>query len=73
MFFSHKENGAERHGTVIASLGIDPAKISGDYLKALEIEFGCIFETGQLLVWVEAEEEKAEQIFDTLRRRNSLY
>ncbi len=73
MFFSHKENGARRHGAVIASLGIDPAKINGDYLKALENEFGCNFETGQLLVWVEAEEERAEQIFDTLRRRNSLY
>lgn len=73
MFFAHKENGAKRHGTVIASLGIDPTRLSEDYLKALKSEFGCNFEAGQLLIWVEADEEQAEQIFETLRRRNSPY
>jgi hypothetical protein len=73
MFFSHKENGSKRHGTVIASLGINPCKVTDDYLKALEREFGCNFEAGELLVWVEAGEEKAEKIFETLRRRNSPF
>lgn len=73
MFFSHRENGAKRHGTVMAALGMDPARFNEDYILSLKREFGCNFETGQLLIWVEADEEKAEKIFETLRRRNSPY
>ena len=73
MFFSNGQNGTRRHGTVIASLGIDPTKLNKEYLAELEAEFGCNFEIGQLLVWVEADEERADDIFDILRRRNSPY
>ncbi|MFA6222623.1 MAG: hypothetical protein WC647_09955 [Desulfomonilaceae bacterium] len=70
MVFSHQDEENERHGTVIASLGMNPSKITGNYLESLEREFGCAFERGDLLIWVEANEERAEQIFETLRKRN---
>jgi hypothetical protein len=73
MVFAYKEQGNERHGTVMASLGMNPGKVTTEYLKSLEREFGCAFESGELLIWVEANEDQAEQIFDTLRRRNSPY
>ncbi|MCL5123827.1 MAG: hypothetical protein M1511_04875 [Deltaproteobacteria bacterium] len=73
MFFSNKDDGNERHGTVIAALGINPNKLNENYLDSLAKEFGCHFEKGELLIWVEANEERAEQIFETLRRRNSLF
>jgi len=73
MFFSHKNNGNERHGTVIAALGLNPSQLTSGHIKNLEKEFGCAFETGELLIWVEASEERAEQIFDTLRRRHSPF
>lgn len=73
MFFSYKDDGNERHGTVIASLGLNPRKLTGEYLKSLEREFGCAFEIGELLIWVEASEERADQVFEILRRRNSPF
>ncbi len=33
MFFSNKDDGNERHGTVIAALGIDPNKLNENYLE----------------------------------------
>jgi len=72
MFFSNKNEGNERHGTVIAALGINPKKLTGIYLESLTREFGCAFEKGDLIIWVEASEQRAEQIFETLRKRNSF-
>ncbi|MGA8833790.1 MAG: hypothetical protein WB554_19485, partial [Desulfomonilaceae bacterium] len=73
MFFSNKDEGNERHGTVIAALGINPKNLTEKYLELLAKEFGCTFEKGELLIWVETNEERAEQIFETLRKRNSLF
>ncbi len=73
MFFSNKDGGNERHGTVIAALGINPKELTEKYLESLAREFGCAFERGDLLIWVEASEERTEQIFETLRKRNSLF
>jgi hypothetical protein len=36
-------------------------------------EFGCVFEKGELLIWVETNDERAEQIFDSLRKRNCAF
>jgi hypothetical protein len=72
MFFSHKGDGSKRYGTVIAALGIDPEELTPSKLALLEKEFGCSFERGQMLIWIECEEHRAEQIFDILRRRNFL-
>ena len=73
MFFSNKDEGNERYGAVIAALGINPKKLTEKYLESLTKEFGCAFEKGDLLIWVEANEERAEQIFETLRKRNCLF
>ncbi|MDA8407527.1 MAG: hypothetical protein M0T73_11825 [Deltaproteobacteria bacterium] len=73
MFFSNKDGGNERHGTVIAALGINPEILTEKYLQFLKQEFGCTFEKGESLIWVEANEERAEQIFETIRKRNSLF
>ncbi len=70
MVFYNKQEGRERHGTVIASLGIDPKTLTDKFLASLEKEFGCPFERGDLLIWVEASEDRAEQIFEKLRKRN---
>jgi hypothetical protein len=72
MFFSHKGDGVKRYGTVIAALGIDPEHLTPGHLKLLEKEFGCLFEKGQMLIWVEADESRADEIFEILRRRNFL-
>ncbi|MFH1116687.1 MAG: hypothetical protein V1792_22455 [Pseudomonadota bacterium] len=71
MVFYNKEAGRDRHGTVIAALGIDPKKLTDKVLASWEKEFGCPFERGDLLIWVEASEERAEEIFEKLRKRNS--
>jgi hypothetical protein len=71
MVFLNKDQGRERHGTVIAALGIDPKTLTDKFLASLEKEFGCPFEKGELLIWVEASEERAEEIFEVLRKRNS--
>lgn len=73
MVFCNLEDGRERHGTVIASLGINPKTMSDGFLAALEKEFGCPFDRGELLIWVEASEQRAEEIFEILRRRNAPY
>lgn len=73
MFFSNKDQQNERHGTVIAALGINPKNVTETYLESLAKEFGCTFEKGDLLIWVEASEKRAEEIFDILRKRNSLF
>lgn len=73
MVFCNKEEGMERHGTVIAALGIDPRTLTEKFLKSLEKEFGCPFEKGELLIWVEASEERAEEIFEILRKRNARF
>lgn len=73
MVFYNEEEGRERHGTVIAALGIDPQALTEKLLKSLEKEFGCPFEKGELLVWVEASEERAEEIFEILRKRNARF
>ncbi|MGC8660738.1 MAG: hypothetical protein ACP5U1_16870 [Desulfomonilaceae bacterium] len=73
MFFSNNDDGNERHGTVIAALGINPNMLTESYLDSLSKEFGCRFEKGELLIWVEASEDRADQIFETLRRRNSIF
>jgi hypothetical protein len=70
MFFFNDDDGQERYGTVIASLGLDPKKVTEGYLDALKKEFGCVFEKGQLLIWVQESEERAEQIFEILRKRH---
>ncbi len=70
MFFFNDTDGQQRYGTVIASLGLDPKKITERYLEALKKEFGCIFERGELLLWVQEVEERAEQIFEILRKRH---
>lgn len=70
MVFYNESEGRKRFGTVIASLGIDPTKITAKYVEALTDEFGCVFERGDLLLWVQETEERAEQIFETLRKRH---
>lgn len=70
MFFLHKENENVRYGTVISALGINPTSLTQKALQSWEKEFGCKFEKGDLLIWVEANEEQADQIFDLLRKRN---
>jgi hypothetical protein len=70
MVFYNESEGKQRYGTVIASLGIDPNKITEKYLESLTREFGCVFERGELLLWVQETEDRAEQIFDTLRKRH---
>ena len=67
--FCNESEGKKRYGTVIASLGIDPNKMTEAYLESLMKEFGCVFERGELLLWVQETEERAGQIFDTLRKR----
>jgi hypothetical protein len=42
-------------------------------MESLEKEFGCVFEKGELLIWVETNAERAEQIFDSLRKRHSSF
>ncbi|MGB6063724.1 MAG: hypothetical protein WBG50_02885 [Desulfomonilaceae bacterium] len=69
MVFFNDSDGKVRYGTVIASLGIDPKIVTGKYLESLCAEFGCIFEKGELLLWVQATEERADQIFEILRKR----
>ena len=69
MFFFNDADGKERYGTLIASLGLDPKKVTLQYLKALTNEFGCDFERGESLIWVQESEERAEQIFEILRKR----
>lgn len=70
MFFFNDADGQQRYGTVIASLGLDPKKVTDGYLDSLKKEFGCVFEKGQLLIWVQESEERAEQIFEILRKRH---
>jgi hypothetical protein len=69
MFFRNDVEGKERYGTVIASLGLDPQKVTPEFLKSLEKEFGCPFERGESLIWAQETEERAEQIFDTLAKK----
>lgn len=69
MFFRNDIEGKERYGTVIAALGLDPKKVTPEFLKSLEKEFGCPFERGKSLIWVQETEERAEQIFDTLAKK----
>lgn len=73
MVFCNKDREQERHGTVIEALGINPKTLTNNYLESLEKEFGCGFERGELLIWVEANAERAEQIFDSLRKRHSSF
>jgi hypothetical protein len=73
MVFSNNEQGHVRHGTVILALGINPKNLTEKSLELLAKEFGCAFEKGELLIWVEATEQRAEQIFDILRKRNALF
>jgi|GEM_PF-1095363 hypothetical protein len=70
MVFCNDSEGKKRYGTVIASLGIDPKKVTEKYLESLTKEFGCVFERGELLLWVQETEERAEQIFEILRKRH---
>jgi hypothetical protein len=70
MVFYNESEGKKRYGTVIASLGIDPKKVNQRYLDALTKEFGCVFERGELLLWVQETEDRAEHIFEVLRKRN---
>ncbi len=70
MFSFNDSDGQQRYGTVIAALGLDPKKITERYLEALKKEFGCTFERGDLLLWVQAPEERAEHIFETIRKRH---
>ena len=70
MVFFNDSEGKARYGTVIASLGIDPKKVTPEYLKALSKEFGCPVERGESLIWVQEGEERAEQIFEILRKRH---
>ena len=44
MVFCNKDEGNERHGTVIEALGINPKTLTIKYLESLEKEFGCVFE-----------------------------
>jgi hypothetical protein len=69
MFFFNDTEGKERYGTVMASLGLDPKKVTPEFLKSLEKEFGCPFERGESLIWVQETEERAEQIFDSLSKK----
>ncbi len=69
MFFRNDSEGKERYGTVIAALGLDPKKLTPNFLKSLEKEFGCLFERGESLLWVQETEERAEQIFDILTKK----
>ncbi len=71
MVFYNGEAGRDRYGTVIAALGIDPKTVTDEFLASLKREFGCPFDKGELLIWVEASEERAEEIFEILRKRNS--
>ena len=73
MVFCNKDEGNERHGTVIEALGINPKTLTIKYLESLEKEFGCVFEKGELLIWVETNAERAEQIFDYLRKKHSSF
>ena len=73
MVFCNKEAGNERHGTVIEALGINPSTLTDKHLESLAKEFGCVFEKGELLIWVETDAERAEQIFDSLRKRHSSF
>jgi len=73
MVFFNEDEGRERYGTVIASLGMDPKKLTDKYMEALGKEFGCAFERGELLIWVEASEDRAEEIFEILRKRNTRF
>jgi len=70
MFFHNDGQGKRRYGTVIAALGIDPKNVTQKYVESLTKEFGCIFEKGESLLWVQAGEERAEQLFEILRRRH---
>ena len=70
MFFHNDGQGKQRYGTVIAALGIDPKNVTQNYLESLTKEFGCIFEKGESLLWVQASEERAEQLFEILRKRH---
>ena len=70
MFVFNDADGQQRYGTVIASLGLDPEKLTEHYLEALNKEFGCTFERGELLLWVQESEERAEQIFEILRKQH---
>ena len=73
MFFRNDSEGKERYGAVIASLGLDPKKVTPEFLRSLEKEFGCPFERGESLIWVQENEERAEQIFDTLGKKYFLF
>jgi len=73
MVFFNEDEGRERYGTVIAALGMDPKKLTDKYLEALGKEFGCSFERGELLIWVEATEDRAEEIFEILRKRSTRF
>ena len=73
MFLRNGSEGKERYGTVIASLGLDPKKVTREFLRSLEREFGCSFERGESLIWVQENEERAEQIFDTLGKKYFLF
>jgi len=70
MVFYNDSEGKKRYGTVIASLGIDPNKVTEKYLASLTQEFGCVFERGELLLWVQETEERAEEVFEILRKRH---
>ncbi len=48
MVFYNESEGKKRYGTVIASLGIDPKKMTEKYMESLTKEFGCVFERGEL-------------------------
>jgi hypothetical protein len=71
MVFYNESEGKKRYGTVIASLGIDPKKMTENYLEYLKKEFGCVFERGNYCCKCKTE-EKAEQVFDILRKGISL-
>jgi hypothetical protein len=73
MVFYNESDGKKRYGTVIASLGIDPEKVTESHLKSLTNEFGCVFEKGELLLWVQETEERAEEVFEILRKRHSSF
>lgn len=73
MVFCNRDADNERHGTVIEALGINPSTLTDKHLESLEKEFGCVFEKGELLIWVETDAERAEQIFDSLRKRHSSF
>jgi len=70
MFLSTDGQGKQHYGTVIAALGIDPKIVTQSYRDSLKKEFGCVFFRSESLLWVQAGEERAEQIFELLRKRH---